>query len=132
MFDSAEALRYLANGLAATAIHYGVLWAGIELIGIPSAGLTSAVASVIASAVSFVGNRWFVFDARHTPATAHIARFAVVYVLIALLHGGFLLAWADYLRLDYRLGFAMALAIATVVGYQLNRHFVFRKREGQG
>jgi putative flippase GtrA len=125
--DAAEVARYLVNGAAATAVHFAVLWLGLDVLGVPSAGMMSAVASLMASTASFFGNRMFVFAAGGASVQRHATRFAAVYLLIALFHGGFLYGWTDLVGLDYRPGFVIALVIATVAGYLLNRHFVFSR-----
>ena len=56
-------LRYAAVGAAATALHYGVLVAGVEFGGwrpASSAGLGAALGAQAA----YAGNRWFTFAHR--------------------------------------------------------------------
>jgi putative flippase GtrA len=125
--NAAEVLRFLANGLLATAVHYAILWAGFGLGVFASAGATSAAASVVASTVAFFGNRHFVFASR-APVAGQVLPFVAVYAAIALFHGAFLGIWTDLLGLAYTPGFLVALAIATVASYLMNKHLVFRPR----
>jgi putative flippase GtrA len=123
----AEALRYFVNGVVATVVHFAALVTCIELVGVPSAGLASLVASMFGIAASFIGNRYFVFRSYTTGLRSQAARFVVLYTAIASLHAGLLFAWSDLWGLDYRIGFLLALAIQVVLGFWGNKSLVFAK-----
>jgi putative flippase GtrA len=99
----------------------------IELVGVPSAGLASLVASMFGIAASFIGNRYFVFRSYTTGLRSQAARFVVLYTAIACLHAGLLFVWSDLWGLDYRIGFLLALAIQVVLGFWGNKSLVFAK-----
>lgn len=91
------------------------------------AGVSSLIASVVASVVSFFGNKYFVFRMHHDSVGLQASRFIALYLVVALFHGTFLLTWTDWLGWNYKIGFLLAVAIQVVVGYFGNKHFVFRK-----
>ncbi len=93
ILDPPEFLRYIVNGLVATAVHYGVLTLNLEVFAMQSAGLANVVAALFGITSSFLGSRYFVFRG-HDGALFHQARsFALLYGSIAGLHGLVLLAW---------------------------------------
>jgi putative flippase GtrA len=121
----AEALRYVINGLVATAVHFAVLSGFMELVSSASAGLANLIASCVAITVSFFGNYYFVFRPHAGTLIQQAARFAALYVAIACLHAGLLLVWTDLWGFDYRIGFLIAVALQVVLGYWGNRSLVF-------
>ena len=121
----AEGLRYLVNGAFATLVHFAVLWACLEWLLIPSAGLSSAAASLVGIAVSFFGNRHFVFRRQDGAIWLQARRFLMLYAAIALLHGSVLFVWTDLLQLPYLVGFGLAVALQVVLGYLGGRFLVF-------
>lgn len=126
MFQS-QTFRYIVNGLVATGIHFSVLSFLVDVVKVPSAGVSNAVGACFGIMASFVGNRYFVFPLARQQH--HVIkqglRFAGAYGLIALVHGAVLTVWADMLKWDYRLGFCLAIGIQVVLGYWINKHFVF-------
>jgi putative flippase GtrA len=123
--DMREFPRFLANGLVATLIHFSVLTVNVEALAFNSMGWANFVASVFGVSASFLGNRYFVFKARKRPIRAQAVSFLVIYLLIAAYHGAFLYLWSDVLVFDYRLGFAIAVTIQTLLSYFGNRQLVF-------
>jgi putative flippase GtrA len=120
-----EIARYVANGLAATAVHFAVLVLGLKVLLIPSAGLANLVAAVFGISVSFLGGRYFVFRRRDQPMGAQAARFALLYVFMALVHGLVLAVWTDWWALDYRWGFVLATGMQVAASYWGNKRLVF-------
>ncbi|GAA6143114.1 GtrA family protein [Hydrogenophaga sp. 5NK40-0174] len=120
-------VRYLINGVVATCVHYAVLALLVDGAQMASAGLANLLAACVGIAVSFAGNRWFVFRAQASGRhwTSQGTRFVVSYGLLALVHGAVLAVWTDVLHWDYRLGFLLALCLQVVLGYAANRFFVF-------
>jgi putative flippase GtrA len=119
-------LRYLINGIAATGAHFLVLTINVELIHFRFTGAANFVAAVFGSSVAFVGNRYYVFRKSHLPAVRQAAKFALLYISVASLHGAVLYVWSDIYRLDYRIGFVVATFLQVVLGYLGNKHLVFR------
>lgn len=121
-----EIIRYGINGLAATAVHYGVLTFNLEAIEISSAGLANLIAAVFGIGASFLGSRYFVFATTNEPILKQAIKFSGLYGAIALLHGLVLLIWTDWYGLDYRLGFLIATVIQILLSYLGNKFLVFR------
>lgn len=120
-----EVLRYGLNGLAATAVHYGVLSFNLQVLHLPSAGLANLIAAVFGISASFLGSRYFVFRGAGGGIGGQALRFFLLYAGIALLHGAVLAVWTDYYHLDYRLGFLLATGLQVALSYLGNKHLVF-------
>lgn len=127
MSGSAQVVRYVINGLAATAVHFGLLYLNLKVLGVPSAGLANLMAAAGGITASFLGSRYFVFRASGQPWLAQAGRFGVLYALIAGLHGAVLFAWTDLAGQDYRLGFLIATALQMLCSYVGNQRLVFRQ-----
>jgi putative flippase GtrA len=123
---SSQFLRFIVNGVVATAVHFSVLVFCVEVAGFPSAALANAAAAVFGIAASFLGNRYFVFAKTGRNAIMEAARFGGLYAAIALFHGLSLLVWTDWLGFDYRVGFALATAMQVSLSYLGNKYIVFR------
>lgn len=122
-----EMMRFVANGIAATGVHFGVLTLGMEVAKLPSAGLANFLAALFGITASFLGNRYFVFR-RHSGTLLQQAwRFAALYAAIALLHAALLLLWTDSWGFDYRAGFVVATALQVALSYCGNKTLVFAK-----
>ena len=127
-FSSADQIaRYAINGLAAAAVHFGLLYFNINVVGIQSVGLANLFAAVGGVAASFLGSRYFVFREHNQPILRQAAKFGLLYTLIALLHGAVLYGWTDVGRLDYRVGFLVATALQAILSYFGNKFLVFQK-----
>jgi putative flippase GtrA len=133
-------IRFVINGLVATAAHYLSLVFLIELIGVGSAGLANGLAAMVGITVSYLGNSKHVFrsEAGHSRT---FPRFLGVYAMVAVVHGFALALWTDYFEFSYHLGFVIATALAVALTFFGNKRFVFRQvsrdtgaslRDGQG
>ena len=120
-------ILFLANGAFATIIHYAVLNYMVEEIQLGSAGVSSLVSSIVASFVSFVGNKYIVFRIHYDPAIIQATRFTALYLIMALFHGIFLHTWSDLIGWDYRYGFLLAVTVQVVGGFLGNKYFVFKQ-----
>ncbi len=121
----AEAARFIANGLVATAVHYAVLTFNLKVIGIPSAGVANFIAAWFGIATSFVGSRYFVFRRSDAALWPQAMRFLVLYASIAVLHGLLLYAWTDVAHLNYSAGFLVATVMQTALSFVGNKLMVF-------
>ncbi|ACF50217.1 GtrA family protein [Stenotrophomonas maltophilia] len=119
-------IRYVINGLAATAVHYGVLRFNIEVLHIPLAAAANALAAVFGIIASFLGSRYFVFRGRQGNVARQGSLFLLVYAGIALLHGLVMYVWADRLQLDYRIGFVLATGMQMTISFAANKFLVFK------
>lgn len=121
-----EFIRYVANGLIATAVHYLALTFFLQTLDLPSAGLANLIAACFGITCSFLGSRYFVFRRHDMPLAMQAAKFAGLYSSIALLHGALLLVWTDWAGFDYRIGFLFATSVQFALSYLGNKLLVFR------
>jgi putative flippase GtrA len=122
-----QPVRYLINGLAATCVSYGVLTACIHLLHIPSAGVSNFIAAVFGITASFLGSRYFVFPGTTESVWHQLARFWVLYAVLALMQAGVLFVWTDWAKLDYRVGFLIGTFLQMVCSYFGGKHWVFKR-----
>jgi len=122
-----QVVRYVINGLAATAVHFVVLQMNLKLLGITSAGLANFIAAFWGIAVSFTGSRLYVFHDHQQPVLQQASKFVLLYALIACLHGLVLYMWADLQGWDYRVGFLLATILQVGLSYWGNKNLVFKK-----
>lgn len=122
-----EVARYGINGLIATGVHYGVLSFNLKVLHFSSAGLANLIAAVFGIAVSFLGNRYFVFASTGEPLFTQVLKFSGLYGAIAILHGLVLLVWTDSYGGDYRAGFLIATVLQVSLSYLGNKFLVFKR-----
>ena len=122
----AQLLRYIINGLLATALHFAILTFNLEVVRIPSAGVANFIAACIAITFSFFSSRHFVFRAAHAPLVRQAVCFVVLYGLLAVAHGVILYLWTDRAGLDYRIGFLLATCVQVAGTYVGNKLLVFK------
>ena len=121
-----QSVRYLINGLAATAVHFAVLTFNLKVLGWGSAGVANMVAAVFGIAASFLGSRYFVFRGSVEPLFKQVYRFIFLYAAIALLHGALMYVWADHYHLNYVAGFVVATGMQVLCSYWGNKRMVFK------
>lgn len=122
-----QLVRFIVNGIVATAAHYLVLKTNIDYFGISSKGMANALASVVGISVSFLGNKYFVFRSDEKRLLSEALRFVGVYIVTALIHGFGMWLWADRLMLDYSVGFLLLTGAQVAVSYVGNKYIVFRE-----
>ena len=125
--DRAAFLRYLANGLFATGLHYAVLSVLMQGVGMRSAGVANFLAAIVGITASFLGSRNFVFRGHSASWTQQLWRFLILYGLFALIHAGFLHVWTDRLGHDFRIGFLLATGVQTMISFLANKFLVFSR-----
>ncbi|MEM5312065.1 GtrA family protein [Paraburkholderia sp. JHI869] len=123
-----ELIRYVINGLVATAVNYGVLHTCIEVLHLRSAGLANFIGSVFGITSSFLGNRYFVFGGAGEPIGSQALRFLGLYAAIAILNGGVMYIWSDVYGLGYRSGFLLTTVAQFLLSYLGGKQFVFKRR----
>ncbi len=123
-----QPVRYLINGLAATCVSYGVLSACIHILHVPSAGVSNFIAAVFGITASFLGSRHFVFPGTTESVWHQLARFWVLYAVLALMQAAVLFVWTDWAKLDYRLGFLIGTFLQMVCSYFGGKHWVFKQQ----
>lgn len=121
-----QSVRYLINGLAATAVHFAVLTFNLTVLDWSSAGIANLVAAVFGITASFLGSRYFVFQGSAEPLFKQVYRFIFLYAAIALLHGALMYVWADHYHLNYIAGFVVATGMQVLCSYWGNKRMVFK------
>jgi putative flippase GtrA len=120
-----QAVRYVINGLLATAVHYGVLRFNIEVLHIPLAAVANACSglrhppyrsSAAATSFSMAGRA----------AWRGGAAVLLIYAAIAVLHALVMYVWADRSGLDYRIGFVLATGMQMAFSFVANKFLVFK------
>lgn len=122
-----EAMRYVVNGVIATLVHFSVLVFNIDVLGFQSAAAANFIAAIIGIGTSFLGSRYFVFQAHKQPAFSQLMKFLSLYGFIALLHASLMMVWADILLFDYKAGFVFITVIQVLCSYIGNKYLVFIK-----
>jgi putative flippase GtrA len=120
-----EIIRYILNGLVATAAHYGAFLFNLSLLPAHSAGLANFLAAFIGISISFLGSRYFVFRNWQTPIVGQFLRFGALYASIAILSGLTLFVWSDLLQLDKRAGFLIGVFLQVAFSYFGGKKLVF-------
>lgn len=121
-----EPIRFIANGVAATAIHYSVLTISITYLDIESMALAGLLASVFGISASFLGCRYLVFlPVKHGAMVLQLKRFLPLYLATSLVHTSLLFTLGDIGGMDYRLCFALATCLQVSISYFFNKHFIF-------
>jgi putative flippase GtrA len=116
-------LRYATVGAVATAAHYAILVAGVELGGwLPAIG--SGVGAVAGAQVAYAGNRWFTFAHRGAVA-ASWPRFQATALAGALL-GMAIVAAGVHLGVHYLIAQVLATLTGLAATFAINRVWTFR------
>lgn len=121
-----EFFRYIINGLVATAAHYCTLNINVLLFKFESIGVANLLAACVGITVSFIGSRYFVYQEHTNSFVSQFARFSMLYMSIALLHGSFLYLWSDMYHMSYNVGFLIATVFQVLLSYFGNKILVFK------
>lgn len=123
-------VRFVINGVVATAVHYTTLVVLMEFVELASAGLANALAAIVGITASYIGNYKQVFrsNAAHS---ATLPRFLGVYAAVAGLHGVALAIWTDLFGFRYHLGFVIATGLSVALTFMANRWLVFPPGSGK-
>lgn len=115
---------YLVSGGIATAVHYAVLVALVELSGLSPAP-SAAIGTLCGACVSYLLNRRTTFRTSSAGHGHAVPRFTAIVLLGAFLNG--VLVWLGVNILGWHYLLAQALAIVLVVGltFRLNRIWTF-------
>lgn len=115
--------RYLLVGLLATAIHYAILVALVELAG-AAAAPSAAFGAACGALAAYAGNRRFTFPRGATHGQA-LPRFLAVAVLGAATNGAIVWTGTDVLGLHYLAAQVVATSIVVWGGFIVNRRWSF-------
>lgn len=114
--------RYVAVGAVATAAHYTLLVAAVELARWPP-WLAAGAGAVLGAQVAYAGNRWYTFAHRGRWLPSWL-RFQVTAAAGAALNMG-VVAVAVFAGCHYLVGQIAATASVLVVTYVVNRRWTF-------
>jgi putative flippase GtrA len=116
-------LSYALFGGLATAVHYLVLIALVELGGV-GAGLAAATGATCGALAAYAGNRRFTFasDAAHARA---LPRFLLVAAFGAVMSAALVAAGTGWFGLHYLLPQAVATVLIFLAGFTVNRRWTF-------
>ena len=121
-----EALRFVLNGAAATAVHFAVFLAAAAALGSGLHGVANGVGAAFGIAASFIGARLYVFPHRRGDWRRQLARFLPLYGALACCSALFMYLWSDVSGLNKELGFLGAMAAQSLASFVGNRLLVFR------
>jgi len=119
-----QVLRFAVVGVIATATHYSILTALVE-IGHVNKIVATTIGYAIGTIVSYVLNRRFTFDARGTPVVKSFAKFAVLYGVGAFLNAAIFGALV-HAGLFYLIAQVIATGIVLFWNFLGARYIVFR------
>ena len=110
--------------MAATALHYAVLVALVELLAVPAAS-AAGIGALWGAALAYLANRRFAF--RGSPALHRqaVPRFLAVALAGAVTNS--LIVWAGTQAFEghYLVAQALASLVVLALGYQVNRSWTF-------
>lgn len=121
-----QPVRYIINGLVATAVHFFVLTFNLKVLDWQSAGLANLVAAVFGITTSFIGSRYYVFSGSLESLFKQLYRFILLYAVIALMHGLLMYFWVDLYHYNFIVGFVIATVMQVVCSYLGNKVLVFK------
>lgn len=120
-----EIVRFGVTGVAATAAHFAFFALFFDVMGL-YAPFANGLATVFASVVSYVGQRYWVFGARAASANrARILRFAVSLGVAAISHAAIIWVALHLFGLDPYVGVMLAVLIVPAMSFAINRFWVF-------
>ena len=117
-----------SSQLAPTLVHYSVFYSFYRILGVPSAALGNALGATCGITSSFIGSRYFVFPKRRRHLGRELECFLALYAAIALVNAVVMLLWTDVGRLNYNVGFTLAVVLQGVLAFLGNRYLVFNAR----
>ena len=115
--------RYLLVGLLATAVHYALLVALVELAG-AAAAPSAAFGAACGALAAYAGNRRFTFVGGAAHAQA-LPRFLAVAALGAASNGAIVWTGTQILGMHYLAAQVIATSIVVWSGFVLNRRWSF-------
>jgi|GEM_PF-1286438 len=129
--EARRGVRFIVNGLAATATHYLSLLLLADLLGMRPVGLANFIAAALGVVVSFVGNHHFVFRSTQKKQET-VGRFLGVYGVMTVAHGVAMYLWADLALLPKTPGFVLITGGTAVANYLLGKLWVFARPGSEG
>jgi len=115
--------RYLLVGMLATAIHYAVLMALVELAG-AAAAPSAAIGAACGALAAYAGNRRYTFAGGATHGQA-LPRFLAVAAFGSAANGAIVWAGTEIIDTHYLAAQVVATSIVVWCGFVLNRRWSF-------
>ena len=115
---------YIVAGGIATAVHYAVLVALVELSGLGAAP-SASIGALCGAAVAYFANRHMTFAESHARHVQALPRFMLIALLGAVVNGA--VVWLGVHQLGWHYLLAQVLATVLVLGltFRLNRLWTF-------
>ena len=117
-------IRYSLTGAAATALHYTVLLALVELLGMAAAP-AAGIGALCGAALSYLVNRRFTFQGSGASHGQAVPRFVLVALVGAALNSLIVGVGTQALGWHYLAAQALATLLVLALGYHLNRSWTF-------
>jgi len=117
-------IRYSLTGAAATVVHYAVLLALVERLGVAAAP-AAGIGALCGAAVAYLGSRHFTFKGSDAPHGRAVPRFVLVALAGAALNSLIVWTGTQAFAWHYLAAQALATLLVLVLGYQLNRSWTF-------
>ena len=115
--------RYLVVGAAATAVHYVLLAALVELAG-SAAAPAAALGAIVGALVAYAGNRHFTFAGR-PPHIRSLPRFLAVAAFGAAANAAIVWTGTEAAGMHYLAAQVVATLFVLWSGFMLNRRWSF-------
>lgn len=119
-----EVVRFAVVGVAATALHFGVLTLLVEAATLPPP-VANGAAFLAALCVTYLGQSLWVFRARSRHGPRQMLRFALSLALGLGANVAIMALSVDVLGLSYRGGFVLAVLLVPALSFVVNRFWVF-------
>ncbi len=121
-----EIYLFLTNGIIATVTHFIILFVFVENNLFSYVSFSYFFAAIISISISFLGNKYFVFQNKNN-FVGDLLRFFLLYIVLLILNSVIIYILCDVIDIDYKVGFTIALVFQTIFSYLGLKFFVFLK-----
>ena len=121
-----EIYLFLINGIIATVTHFIILFVFVENNLFSYVSFSYFFAAIISISISFLGNKYFVFQNKNN-FVGDLLRFFLLYIVLLILNSVIIYILCDVIDIDYKVGFTIALVFQTIFSYLGLKFFVFLK-----
>ena len=121
-----EISLFLTNGIISTVTHFIILFVFVENNLFSYVSLAYFFAAIISISISFLGNKYFVFQNKNN-FVGDLLRFLLLYITLLTLNSVIIYILCDVINIDYKVGFIIALVFQTIFSYLGLKFFVFLK-----
>ena len=121
-----EIYLFLTNGIIATVTHFIILFVFVENNLFSYISFSYFFAAIISISISFLGNKYFVFQNKNN-FVGDLLRFFLLYIVLLILNSVIIYILCDVIDIDYKVGFTIALVFQTIFSYLGLKFFVFLK-----